>query len=107
MEEILVERNGVEADELSPEDRRVLDALTDPEDVEAFLNIVANAREQGKQGVELVRENPEHTSRRAIRKLCIQDKAGFLQTLLRSLFGRRGGPPAGPTPMDFMKPPGG
>ena len=92
---------------LSPEDRDVLDALEDPEDVEAFKNIVDNARARGKTGVELVRENPQHTSRKAVRKLCTKDKMGFLAALFRSLFGpRRDGPPPGDAPLDFMKPPG-
>ena len=59
-----------DADELSPEDRAAIDALEDPDDIEAFKNIADNARLQGKTGVQLVREDYEHTSRKAIRRLC-------------------------------------
>ena len=45
-------------DELSPEDQGILEALTDPEDREAFKNIIDNAQSQAKTGAELVREDP-------------------------------------------------
>lgn len=96
-----------DSDDLSPEDREVLDALTDPADVEAFRNIIDNARAQGKTGVELVREEPAHTSRKAIRKLCLKDRWGFVSTLFRRLFGGRGRHSHTPNAaaLDFTKPP--
>lgn len=94
-------------DELSPEDQSILEALTDPEDREAFKNIIDNAQSQAKTGVELVREDPAHTSRKAIRKLCLNDRWGFLSALFRSVFGgyakrHQTMPGSG---LDFMEPP--
>lgn len=96
-----------DSDGLSVEDREVLDALTDPDDVEAFKNIVDNARGQGKTGVQLVREDPANTSRKAIRRLCLKDKLGFLSALFRTAFGHRARRPAASDSMalDSMKPP--
>jgi len=93
--------------ELSPEDQDILDALTDPPDREAFRNIIDNARSQGKTGAELVREDPAHTSRKAIRKLCLNDRWGFLSALFRSVFGgyAKRHQTTRDTGLDFMKPP--
>ncbi len=99
-------RTALDDPDLDPEDREVLDGLSDPDDVEAFRNIAENAQLQGKTGVELIQENPTHTSRKAIRKLCMKNKGGVMKALFHTLFGRRGGPPPGSTPLDFTRPPG-
>ena len=98
-------RIALDDQDFAPEDREVLDGLSDPADAEAFRNIAANAQTRGKTGVELIQENPEHTSRKAVRKLCLKDKGGVVRTIFHTLFSRRGGPPSGRAPLDFMKPP--
>ena len=94
-------------DELSPEDKDILEALTDSEDREAFRNIIDNAQAMGKTGAELVREDPAHTSRKAIRKLCLNDRWGFLSALFRSVFGEyaKRRQAMQDTGLDFTKPP--
>ena len=98
---------ALDESQLSAEDRKVLDALEDQGDVEAFKNLIANARAQGKMGVELVQEEPQHTSRKAIRKLCMKDKGGVFAAFVKRLFGgsSRGSHPPGPQPVSFTKPP--
>jgi len=71
------------------EDDEILQKLTDPLDVEAFRNLMENAHERGESAAEMVRENPEHTSRKAIKKLCLANKPRFLSTLFKSLFRKR------------------
>jgi len=94
----------VEDANLDPEDREVLAALSDPLDVEAFRNIIDSARAQDKTGVELVREDPAHTSRKAVRRACLKNRWASLAAMFRSVFRTSRHTP-GPASMDFPNPP--
>lgn len=94
----------VEDANLDHEDREVLAALSDPLDIEAFRNIIDSARAQDKTGVELVREDPAHTSRRGVRRACLKNKWAFLAAMFRSVF-RTSRHTTDPASMDFTKPP--
>jgi len=92
--------------ELSPEDREVLDGLEDPDDIEAFANICENAQGQGKTGVELIRDDPVHTSRKAVRKLCLKGVGGEIGAFMRRLFHRgESRDPSDDMPTGFTRPP--
>jgi hypothetical protein len=67
------------------EDERILASLSDPVDVEAFTNLMAHAHEQGVSAADFIREEPQRTSRRAIRKLCLKDRKRSLKAQLRSV----------------------
>jgi len=81
-------REGGNGNLLCDEDKEILQQLTDPVDREAFLNLADNAARQGKSAVELICEEPQLTSRDAIRDLCLKrKKKGFFASLLKKLFG--------------------
>jgi len=63
------------------EDQGILEDLSDPMDVEAFANLMANAHECGMSAADFVREDPDRTSRKTIRKLCLknQDRSLWMQ----------------------------
>ena len=85
-----------ESEEFS-EDKAVRDQLTDPVDIEAFDNLMANAHKKGKSAVAMVQEEPYLTSRATIRKLCVgKHKAKTFWAQLKSFIDRLGKP---------MKPP--
>ncbi len=67
------------------EDERILANLSDPLDVEAFSNLMAHAHERGVSAADFVREEPQRTSRRAIRKLCFKDVKWSLRAQMRSV----------------------
>lgn len=67
------------------EDDRILASLSDPVDMEAFTNLMAHAHEQGVSAADFIREEPQRTSRRAIRKLCLRDRKRSLRAQLRSV----------------------
>ena len=66
------------------EDQTIMERLTDPLDIEAFTNLMANAHGSGMSAVDFVREEPDRTSRRVIRKLCLKDKGRSLWILISS-----------------------
>ena len=66
------------------EDDRILASLSDPMDVEAFTNLMAHAHELGVSAANFIREEPQRTSRRAIKKLCFKDLKWSLRAQLRS-----------------------
>jgi 5-methylcytosine-specific restriction endonuclease McrBC regulatory subunit McrC len=66
------------------EDERILVSLSDPVDIEAFTNLMAHAHELGVSAAEFVREEPQRTSRRTIKKLCLKDRKRSLRAQLRS-----------------------
>ena len=66
------------------EDDRVLASLSDPVDIEAFTNLMSHAHELGVSAAEFVREEPQRTSRRTIKKLCLKDRKRSLMAQLRS-----------------------
>ena len=75
------------------EDRAVLDQLTDPLDIEAFENLMANAHQTGKSAVTMVQEEPNLTSRAKIRRLCVsKHKAKAIWVQLKSFVDRLGKP---------------
>lgn len=55
------------------EDENILGMLTDPEDIEAFSNLMEHAHRAGQTAAAFVREEPGRTSRKAILALCIRD----------------------------------
>ena len=71
------------------EDEEILEALTDPVDVEAFRNLMDNAHGKDQSAASFIREDPERTSRAAIRKLCLKEKRRFLSDFLGGFFRRR------------------
>lgn len=75
------------------EDEAVRARLADPVDVEAFTNLMATAHRQGKSAAAMIREEPNLTSRPAIRGLCVgEHKARFLGTQLTGFLHRLGRP---------------
>ena len=75
------------------EDEAVRARLADPVDVEAFTNLMAAAHRQGQSAAVMIREEPNLTSRPAIRRLCVgEHKARFLWAQLKSFFNRLGKP---------------
>ena len=67
-----------------PEDDRILAHLVDPIDAEAFKNLMEHAHQQGMSAADFVREVPERTSRKAIRRLCLKDRKRTLRARLSS-----------------------
>ena len=95
------------------EDEQILARLNDSADIEAFTNLMSYAHEQGMSAADFVREEPQRTSRKAIRKLCLKNQKRTLKaqvaSVIRSLWDRPvedpekvfvqtlfGGPPAPP-----------
>lgn len=80
------------------EDHRILDRLQDPLDVEAFSNLMEHAHQKGMSAADFVREEPDRTSRKAIRKLCLKDRQRSLwvqiTSTLRSMWDRPSEDPA-------------
>ncbi len=74
------------------EDDRILARLEDPVDAEAFSNLMEHAHRQGMSAADFVREVPERTSRKAIRRLCLKDRKQTLRarfsSVARNLWGR-------------------
>lgn len=68
------------------EDDAILAQLTDPEDAEAFSNLMENAHRQGQSAASFVREEPGRTSRRAILDLCAKDRMRTVADRVRSVF---------------------
>jgi hypothetical protein len=66
--------------------------LTDPEDAEAFSNLMEHAHRQGQSAVAFVREEPGRTSRKAILDLCVRDRrrtvGDRVRSVLRSMWKR-------------------
>ncbi len=75
-----------------PEDDDILDQLDDHLDVEAFSNLMENAHREGISAADFVREEPERTSRKKIRRLCLKDRKRSLKavvsSVMRSLWDR-------------------
>ncbi|MSS71559.1 MAG: hypothetical protein EXS64_08725 [Candidatus Latescibacteria bacterium] len=67
------------------EDDAILAQLTDPEDAEAFSNLMENAHGLGQSAASFVREEPGRTSRRAIRRLCVKDRRRTVADRVRSV----------------------
>ena len=66
------------------EDERILASLSDPLDVEAFTNLMAHAHELGMSAADFVREEPQRTSRRTIKKLCLKNWRRSLRAQVKS-----------------------
>lgn len=67
------------------EDDAILAQLTDPEDAEAFSNLMENAHRLGQSAASFVREEPGRTSRRAILNLCVKDRMRTVGDRVRSV----------------------
>ena len=67
-----------------PEDDEILAQLDDPMDVEAFANLMENAHSEGVSAADFVREQPNRTSRKIIRRLCLKDRKRWLKALVSS-----------------------
>ncbi|MDE2998600.1 MAG: hypothetical protein OXU79_05905 [Gemmatimonadota bacterium] len=74
------------------EDDRILARLIDPVDAEAFSNLMEHAHKRGMSAADFIREVPERTSRKAIRRLCLKDRKQTLRarfsSIARNLWGR-------------------
>lgn len=70
-----------------PEDEEIQAKLDDPTDLEAFANLVENAHREGVSAVEFVREEPNRTSRKRIRRLCLKNRKRSLKMILSSFVG--------------------
>lgn len=74
------------------EDDRILARLMDPVDAEAFSNLMEHAHRRGMSAADFIREEPERTSRKAIRRLCLKDRRQTLRarisSIARNLWGR-------------------
>ena len=74
------------------EDDRILASLVDPVDAEAFSNLMEHAHQRGMSAADFIREVPERTSRKTIRRLCLKDRKQTLRARLssiaRNLWGR-------------------
>jgi hypothetical protein len=79
------------------EDQTIMERLTDPLDIEAFTNLIANAHDSGMSAVDFVREEPGRTSRRVIRKLCLKDKGRSLWVQISSSLKSLWSAPSGDT----------
>ena len=66
------------------EDDRILALLEDPVDAEAFTNLMEHAHQRGMSAADFIREVPERTSRKAIRRLCLKDRKRTLRARLSS-----------------------
>ena len=77
-----------------PEDDRILACLVDPVDVEAFSNLMEHAHQRGMSAADFIREVPERTSRKAIRRLCLKDRKQTMRTRLSSIAKNLWGRPA-------------
>ncbi len=66
------------------EDDTILVSLNDPLDVEAFSNLMAHAHSQGMSASDFIREEPQRTSRKAVRKRCLQDRKRSLWVQIAS-----------------------
>jgi len=66
------------------EDERILSQLTDPIDIEAFSNLMEYAHSHNQSAASLIREEPNLTSRPAIRKLCMEDKKKVFSDYIRN-----------------------
>lgn len=76
------------------EDDRILARLVDPVDVEAFSNLMEHAHQRGMSAADFIREVPERTSRKAIRRLCLKDRKQTMRTRLSSIARNLWGRPA-------------
>ena len=76
---------------MNTEDQVILAALVDPIDAEAFRNLMAHAHERGMSAADFVREEPDRTSRKSIRSLCLRGRKRTFGLAVRSglkrLFG--------------------
>lgn len=74
------------------EDDRILARLVDPVDAEAFANLMEHAHRRGMSAADFIREVPERTSRKTIRRLCLKDRKQTLRarfsSIARNLWGR-------------------
>ena len=74
------------------EDDKILAGLQNEADIEAFANLMAHAHNQGISAVNFVREEPQRTSRQAIRKLCLKNQKRTFKaqivSVIRSLWDR-------------------
>lgn len=66
------------------EDAEILERLSDPLDIEAFSNLMVYAHEEGVSAADFVREEPDRTSRRTIRKLCLKNHSRSLWVQISS-----------------------
>ena len=68
------------------EDDAILEQLEDPVDIEAFRNLMEHAHNMKKSATSFIREEPERTSRKAIRDLCLKDKKKVSKERVKSYF---------------------
>ena len=68
------------------EDDAILTGLADPDDAEAFSNLMEHAHRQGQSAAAFVREEPGRTSRKAILDLCVKDRRRSTADRIRSVF---------------------
>lgn len=76
------------------EDDRIMARLEDPVDAEAFSNLMEHAHQRGMSAADFIREVPERTSRKAIRRLCLKDRKQTLRARLSSIARNLWGRPA-------------
>jgi hypothetical protein len=67
------------------EDDRILARLEHKADVEAFTNLMAHAHQLGLSAADFVRQEPKRTSRKIIRKLCLENQKRSLKMLVVSI----------------------
>ncbi len=66
------------------EDDRIMANLVDPVDAEAFTNLMEYAHQRAMSAADFIREVPERTSRKAIRRLCLKDRKRTLRARMSS-----------------------
>lgn len=70
------------------EDEEILRQLTDPEDIEAFSNLMYHAHSRNQSAASFIREEPGRTSRKRIKQLCLKEKKKVLRDSLKGYFKR-------------------
>ena len=68
-----------------PDDDQILSSLTDPEDVQAFENLMENAYREGVSAADFVREEPKRTSRKVIRRTCLKNQKRSIKAIVSSV----------------------
>jgi hypothetical protein len=67
------------------EDDQILSSLTDPEDVQAFENLIENAHRERISAADFVREEPKRTYRKAIRRTCLKSQKRSIKAIVSSI----------------------
>ena len=67
------------------EDDAILAMLDDPADIEAYHNLMVHAHQLGLSAADFIRQEPKRTSRKRVRKLCLQNQKRTLRMIFSSV----------------------